>query len=358
MRYLVLIVILTYQLSANAAIGVISELVGTAIINRKNVQLAVNLGTSIESNDKIITKNGRLKIKFNDDTTVTVTESSSLVVDDFVYSESTASKLGITATSGTVRYVSGKIAKDNPKSVKINTPTASVAVRGTDFVMSVSESGESLIVLMPSCEVSYNINLKSLNCSSGIIDVTSAGVTVTLDKPFQSTSVSTVDLPPTKPVIISLDNVAINNNLLLINPKITTDNNVSVLKNETLYNEEGYRREFNNRVVIDQVKSQQDFDALQRSTNVSKYLISLGVTITDVTDNPNINKRYSDASETIQTGWLYDRISPSGGNQVSITMSLDTRALLVITQDFIVDAYNSNMMSSKSYGTIIINQRR
>lgn len=351
-------VILTFQLSANAAVGTVAELIGTAIINRKNVQLVVNLGTPIETNDKIIAKNGRVKIKFKDDTTVTVTESSSLVVDDFVYSESAASKIGITAASGTVRYVSGRIAKDNPKSVKINTPTAAIAVRGTDFVMSVAESGESLIVLMPACDVAYNINLKSLDCGSGIIDVTSGGVTVTLDTPYQSTSVSALDAPPTRPVILSLDNVAIGNNLLLTSQRTTTDNNSLAVRNMMAYNDDSAKQEFNNRVMIDQVKSQQDYDAMQRALGVSKYLTSLGVTITDVSDNLNVNKLYSDASETIQTGWLYDRISPSGGNQVSIVMSLDTRALLVITQDMVTDAYNSNMLSSRSYGTIVVNQRR
>lgn len=355
MRYLALIIILTLQLSANAAVGTVAELIGTAVINRKNVQLAVNLGTTIETNDKIIAKNGRLKIKFKDDTTVTVTESSSLVVDDFVYSESAASKLGITATSGTVRYVSGRIARDNPKSVKINTPTASVAVRGTDFVMSVAESGESLIVLMPACEVAYNINLKSLDCGAGIIDVTSGGVTVTLDTPYQATSVSAIYSPPTPPVILSLDNVAINNNLLISPPKINSDNNSVSTRNTR---DDGPKQEINNRVMIDQVKSPQDYDATQRVIEVSKYLTSLGVTITDVTDNPNVSKIYSDSSETIQTGWLYGRISPSGGNQVSIVMSLDTRALLVITQDFVTDAYVSNTQSTRAYGTIVVNQRR
>jgi hypothetical protein len=78
--------------------------------------------------------------------------------------------------------------------------------------------------------------------------------------------------------------------------------------------------------------------------------------VSDVTDNKNISKRYKDASETVHIGWLYNRISPSGNNQSNIILSLDTRALLVITQDFLVDAYNSNSMSSKSYGTIIVNQ--
>lgn len=358
MRYLIMVAILLFSLSASASIGTVTELSGTAIINRKNLQLAVNLGTKIETDDKITAKNGRLKIRFNDDTTVSVTESSSLTVDDFVYSETTASKLGLTATSGTVRYVSGKIAHNNPKSVKINTPTATVAVRGTDFVMSVAESGESLIVLMPSCDIQYNINLKGSNCSAGIIDVTSGGVTVTLDIAYQATSVITSDSPPSKPVVLSLDNVAINNNLLLSSPRQSSDANIIAIRNAIEIDSVNTKQEINSRVSVDQIKSQLDYESMQRALSVSKYLLSLGITITDVSDNENVGKRYSDASETVQIGWVYDRISSSGGNHANIVLSLDTRALLVVTQDRFTDAYNSNMMSSRSYGTIIINQSR
>jgi hypothetical protein len=78
--------------------------------------------------------------------------------------------------------------------------------------------------------------------------------------------------------------------------------------------------------------------------------------VSDVSDNKNVAKRYKDAGETIQIGWVYNRISSSGNNQSNIILSLDTRALLVITQDMLTDAYNSNMLSSRSYGTIIVNQ--
>ncbi len=52
---------------------------------------------------------------------------------------------------GTIRYTSGQIAKNNPQQVNVKTPTASIAVRGTDFTMTVDEAGQSLVVLVPSC---------------------------------------------------------------------------------------------------------------------------------------------------------------------------------------------------------------
>jgi hypothetical protein len=314
----------------------------------------VALGTRIETDDRISTKNGKLKIRFNDNTTVTVTESSSLVVDDFVYSESTGTgKLGLTATSGTVRYVSGKIAHSDSKSVKINTPTAAISVRGTDFVMSVAESGESLIVLMPACDLRFNINLKGDDCGTGVIDVESGGTVITLDRAYQATVVSTSENAPSTPVIVTVDSSSVNNNLLLVSPKSSDGNSRIERAGDSNKGSEDSQNE--RRLAASQSRSNNVGETNIRNT-VSNLLSLAGVTVSDVSDNKNVAKRYKDAGETIQIGWVYNRISSSGNNQSNIILSLDTRALLIITQDMLTDAYNSNMLSSRSYGTIIMNQ--
>ena len=355
MRYLLIIVALLFTLNSWANIGSVTELTGNAIISRKNSNITVSLGTKIETNDRISTKNGKLKIRFNDNTTVTVTESSSLVVDDFVYSESTGTgKLGLSATSGTVRYVSGKIAHSDSKSVKINTPTAAIAVRGTDFVMSVAESGESLIVLMPACDLRYNINLKGDDCTTGVIDVESGGTVITLDKAYQATIVSTSGIAPTAPIIVTVDSSSVNNNLLLVSPKSADGGSTVDRRGNSDSNKGSEDSQNERRLAATQSKSNAVGETNVKT--VSNLLSLAGFSVSDVTDNKNISKRYSDASETVQIGWIYNRISSSGNNQSNIFLALDTRALLVITQDMLTDVYNSNMLSTRSYGTIIINQ--
>ena len=47
------------------------------------------------------------------------------------------------ASLGTVRYASGQIAKRYKQNVKISTPSATIGVRGTDFIMTVDEFGGS-----------------------------------------------------------------------------------------------------------------------------------------------------------------------------------------------------------------------
>ena len=143
MKCLLAVLLATVASVSWANIGSVTESTGVASIKRGKETIQIAKGTVIEMNDKVETKSGRVKIVFKDDTTVTVTESSALVIDDFVYDpKSGAGKLGLKAAAGTVRYVSGSIAKD-PKNVKINTPTAAIAVRGTDFVMAVGETGSS-----------------------------------------------------------------------------------------------------------------------------------------------------------------------------------------------------------------------
>ena len=355
MKFLLFLFFITLSISSYAEVGSVVEVTGTAVINRNNSNEYVVKGTKIEVNDRVITKNGRLKIKFQDDTTVILTESSSLLIDDFVYSPSSKyGRLGLKATSGTVRYVSGKIAHTNPNAVKITTPTATVAVRGTDFVMSVAESGESLIVLMPACDLRFNINLGGDDCTTGVIDVESGGTVITLDKAYQATIVSTSGIAPTAPIIVSVDSSSVNNNLLLVSPKSADGGSTVDRRGNSDSNKGSEDSQNERRLAATQSKSNAVGETNVKT--VSSLLSLAGFSVSDVTDNKNISKRYSDASETVQIGWIYNRISSSGNNQSNIFLALDTRALLVITQDMLTDVYNSNMLSTRSYGTIIINQ--
>lgn len=110
-------------------------------------------------------------------------------------------------TSGTVQYASGLLAK-KVGAVDIKTPTASIAVRGTEFSMSVDELGKSLVILLP-----------NLDGSVGEITVSTAMGSVTLNKGFQSTVVVSGNSPPAQPLILNLANRMISNDLLLAPPR-------------------------------------------------------------------------------------------------------------------------------------------
>lgn len=202
--------------NALAAVGKVIEQSGpTEIVrNKKSLPSAVNSG--VEMNDTIVTAKAKAKLEFEDKTTVNITEQSKLVIDDFVYDPKKGSgKIAMKVVLGTARYASGQIAKNNPQAVDVQTPTATVAVRGTDFSMTVDELGRSLITLLPSCDKKA--------CVTGAIEVITDAGSVFMDSPFQTTVVSSKSMPPSKPVIISIDPSNINNLLIVSPPKEVRD---------------------------------------------------------------------------------------------------------------------------------------
>jgi hypothetical protein len=163
-------------------------------------------------NDTVSTAKARAELTFEDKTTVKLTEHSKMIIDDFVYDPKKGSgKLALNMALGTARYASGQIAKNNPQQVAIKTPTASIAVRGTDFSMTVDELGRSLVMLLPSCD--------DKGCVTGAIEVSNFGGVVLLDVPYQATLVNSAYQPPSEPVIVKLDQANINNMLIISKPK-------------------------------------------------------------------------------------------------------------------------------------------
>ena len=160
--------------------------------------------------DNVRTGNGRIEITFVDNTKVKLTEQSKLVIDDFVYDGTPAKgKMALRFASGTARFVTGSMGK---KGINLRTPTATVAVRGTDFTTTVDEMGKSLFILLPDSEGHV-----------GQIIVSNSAGTVILDKAFQSTMVLTADTPPSKPVILNLDLSMIDNMLIVTPPEVVEE---------------------------------------------------------------------------------------------------------------------------------------
>jgi hypothetical protein len=215
--------LLNISQSAGAAIGTITEQASSpASIQRQKTILPGTKGTGVEMADSINTKQGKVGIVFSDDTKVQVNENSKLVIDEFVYDPKNkdAGKLALNMASGTVRYASGAIAKNNPNKVAINTPTATVAVRGTDFTATVDELGAGTFILLPSCPRKDMLPDEiARDCKVGVIDVINEGGTVTLDQAFQATKVVARNVAPTKPITLKLNEDAINNMLIVAPPQ-------------------------------------------------------------------------------------------------------------------------------------------
>ena len=222
MRWLVILLILLTSPSY-AKIGDVIQQQGVTDVQRKDGPTfeKIEKDFDVESYDVIKTKNGRTAIEFVDETRVDVTENSKLVIDEFVYDPNTSTgSLALKASFGTVRYASGQIAKNSRQNIKIRTPTAVVGVRGTDFSLTVDETGNSTIILLPSCtEVPRPGGGVDRLCVVGEIEVSSDIGTVIMNQAFQATVVETQKSNPLRPVLLDLSENMINNMLIIRKPR-------------------------------------------------------------------------------------------------------------------------------------------
>ena len=200
------------SLYASEPIGSISEHTGEAYLTRDLDETPISVGDIIPPvllNDTAETKNGRMVIKFLDDAALDMTEYTKAYLDTVYYDpDPSKSKMTMRFVQGTARFTSGRLGMVPKKNIDLSTPTAQIAVRGTDFTTTIDELGRTLVILLPD----------KFGGPSGIIDVFNDGGTTTLDQAFQATMVSSFDSPPTNPVTITNLTVSMIDNMFIVNP--------------------------------------------------------------------------------------------------------------------------------------------
>ena len=198
----------TIKAVAQAAdIGAISDVKGAARVFRDKGYNA-RLDFDLRLMDDLRTSNGRLEATFLDSSVVRLTEHSTLTIDEYIYDpDPSKSKMALNFASGTARFVTGALGRINKENIKITTPTADIAIRGTDFTCTVDELGRSLIILLPDAN----------GDASGEIIVTTAMGSVSLNKPYEATTVNVYESTPSNPVILDLT-LEIIDNLLIVSP--------------------------------------------------------------------------------------------------------------------------------------------
>ena len=207
MRFWLLIL---FSISAiSSEIGEISELRGNGEIQRLNSEesLTAEIASDIFSFDDVRTGQGRLAIKFLDDSVVKLTEHSKLIIDEYIFDpDPSKSKMALNMASGTARFITGAFGKIDKENITIRTPSAKIGIRGTDFTTTVDELGRSLIILLPKADGS----------SSGEITVTTAAGVEILNEAFQATMVSVWEQPPTPPVTLVNMTLDLIDNMLIV----------------------------------------------------------------------------------------------------------------------------------------------
>ncbi|MDP1769675.1 MAG: FecR family protein [Nitrospirota bacterium] len=157
--------------------------------------LPVKLHDQVLFKDVIQTKEeSRTKAFFQDDSMLTVGESSRVEINEYIYNpEQNVRKAVVKLLQGQVRALVSKVFKANGSRFEIHTPSAVAAARGTYFTVWV-ENGRSGII---------NIG------ETGRVDFTSGGVTVAVDPGYFSVALEgkAPSVPAPHPLNNQMDNL-------------------------------------------------------------------------------------------------------------------------------------------------------
>ena len=92
----------------------------------------------IQSGDVIATEaKSEALIKMTDQSTIVLRPNTQFKVNEFKYEQKSSDSALLSVIRGTMRLVSGLIARANPRGVRVTAQTATIGIRGTDFEVAV-----------------------------------------------------------------------------------------------------------------------------------------------------------------------------------------------------------------------------
>jgi hypothetical protein len=125
--------------NASAPVAIVKNVSGSANVVRQGQTITATNGMEIWENDTLRTeRHGSIGIVFTDDTFLSLGPGSVLIIDEFVFAPKQGKfSIVVRMLKGTAAYLSGLISKLSPDSAHFKTPTASIGIRGTKFVVKV-----------------------------------------------------------------------------------------------------------------------------------------------------------------------------------------------------------------------------
>ena len=211
------------QAQNGAAVGIASAVAGEVKLSNAQQPKAkpVTLRQRIALADLIQTgKNGHLQLLLLDRSTFTIGANAALRIDRFVYDPARGRTSGATVVRGAFRFMSGQPNKGN--SATINSPVATIGIRGTILEGTVGESARNLAKHETKAvhdakadkDTATLVVLRGPGPNTdpgadvGSASVTSGGVTVELTAPMQAAFVPRAGAAPIGPFQISPEGLA------------------------------------------------------------------------------------------------------------------------------------------------------
>jgi len=130
--------LLAAQAWAAQVVGTVMNLSGPLLAKKADGSAKVlSVKSSVEQGDTLVSEKGTYaRIKFIDNSEITLRPNSQLKIDDFSFEEDKPEKdsAAFNLVKGGLRAVTGTLGKRNKEKFGMNTPTATIGIRGTIFI--------------------------------------------------------------------------------------------------------------------------------------------------------------------------------------------------------------------------------
>lgn len=167
-------------------IGIAAAVNGSVQAGTGNNLRTLQSGMDIFLNERVRTNNnGSLQILLLDETVFKLGPKSDMIMDEFVYDPSNNNgKISANITKGVFRFITGKIARKNPKEMNVQLAVGSIGVRGTIVAGTTGASGSTIILAGPGVQNNAGENPGAIlvsgteGASSQMINTTGMGVNI------------------------------------------------------------------------------------------------------------------------------------------------------------------------------------
>ncbi len=140
-RSIILLTWLPGAVFAAEAIGFVKTVSGTATVTSAGIEEPAAVGTAVHVGTLLRTgADGTLGVTFRDETMIALGPRTELTVDEYLYAPAEGRlKMNSRLARGTLDHVSGVIARLRPEGVSVTTPSGTIGVRGTRFLVRVED---------------------------------------------------------------------------------------------------------------------------------------------------------------------------------------------------------------------------
>ena len=132
-------------------IGNVENLSGHVFaIRADGSRVELNVGDPVYQGDILESSgDGSIGVLLADETTFSMGENGRMVLDEMIYDPSTQEgSVSMTALQGVFTFVSGQVAKTDPDAMTLDTPVATIGIRGTQVGLDISDGQKLDVVLM------------------------------------------------------------------------------------------------------------------------------------------------------------------------------------------------------------------